>query len=81
MLKLVEFLGARRGAVRKKRCRRVAVPNRRSQANWSSILPARRRTGPKTILTTWLTLFALSNLWMARKKLMVMAGVVRPQTA
>ena len=27
------------------------------------------------------TLFALSNLWMARKKLMAMAGVVRPQTA
>ena len=28
-----------------------------------------------------ITLFALSNLWMARKKLMAMAGVVRPQTA
>ena len=27
-----------------------------------------------------LTLFALSNLWMARKKLMAMMGVVRPQT-
>src|SRR5664279_4046751 len=27
------------------------------------------------------TLFALSNLWMARKKLMAMAGVVRPHTA
>lgn len=27
------------------------------------------------------TLFALSNLWMARKKLMAMAAVVRPQTA
>ena len=27
------------------------------------------------------TLFALSNLWMARKKLMAMAGAVRPQTA
>ena len=27
------------------------------------------------------TLFALSNLWMARKRLMAMAGVVRPQTA
>lgn len=27
------------------------------------------------------TLFALSNLWMARKQLMAMAGVVRPQTA
>jgi IS5 family transposase len=27
------------------------------------------------------TLFALSNLWMARKKLMAMARVVRPQTA
>ena len=28
-----------------------------------------------------LTLFALSNLWMARKKLMAMMGVVRPKTA
>ena len=28
-----------------------------------------------------ITLFALSNLWMARKKLMAMTGVVRPQTA
>jgi len=28
-----------------------------------------------------LTLFALSNLWMARKKLMLMMGVVRPQAA
>jgi len=27
------------------------------------------------------TLFALSNLWMARKKLMAMMGVVRPKTA
>jgi IS5 family transposase len=27
------------------------------------------------------TLFALSNLWMARKKLMAMAGAVHPQTA
>jgi IS5 family transposase len=27
------------------------------------------------------TLFALSNLWMARKKPMAMTGVVRPQTA
>ena len=27
------------------------------------------------------TLFALSNLWMARKKLTAMAGAVRPQTA
>jgi IS5 family transposase len=27
------------------------------------------------------TLFALSNLWMARKQLMAMAGVVRPQAA
>lgn len=27
------------------------------------------------------TLFALSNMWMARRKLMAMAGVVRPQTA
>jgi len=27
------------------------------------------------------TLFALSNLWMARKQLMVMTGVVRPKTA
>jgi transposase, IS5 family len=27
------------------------------------------------------TLFALSNLWMARKKLMAMVGAVRPQTA
>ena len=27
------------------------------------------------------SLFALSNLWMARKKLMAMTGVVRPQTA
>ncbi len=28
-----------------------------------------------------LTLFALSNLWMARKKLMTMMGAVRPQAA
>jgi len=28
-----------------------------------------------------ITLFALSNLWMARKKLMAMVGAVRPQTA
>jgi IS5 family transposase len=27
------------------------------------------------------TLFALSNLWMSRKKLMAMLGVVRPTTA
>lgn len=27
------------------------------------------------------TLFALSNLWMARKQLLAMAGVVRPQAA
>lgn len=27
------------------------------------------------------TLFALSKMWMARKKLMVMAAVVRPLTA
>jgi len=27
------------------------------------------------------TQFALSNLWMARKKPMAMTGVVRPQTA
>ena len=27
------------------------------------------------------TLFALSNLWMARKQLMAMMGVVRPKTA
>ena len=28
-----------------------------------------------------ITLFALSNLWMARKKLIAMLGQVRPQTA
>jgi len=28
-----------------------------------------------------LTLFALSNLWMARKKLMAMQAAVRPQAA
>lgn len=28
-----------------------------------------------------ITLFALSNLWMARKKLMAMMGQVRPQAA
>lgn len=27
------------------------------------------------------TLFALSNLWMVRKQLMAMTGVVRPKTA
>jgi IS5 family transposase len=27
------------------------------------------------------TLFALSNLWMARKQLMAMVGAIRPQTA
>ena len=28
-----------------------------------------------------ITLFALSNLWMVRRKLMAMAGQVRPQAA
>jgi IS5 family transposase len=31
--------------------------------------------------TRVVTLFALSNLWMVRKQLMVTAGAVRPKTA